>query len=41
MMKTVKHSFTSIGEHGGELARTIGSAMGRPAWRTASARGAH
>lgn len=25
MMKTVKHTFTSIGDHSGELARTIGS----------------
>ena len=25
MMKTVKHTFTSIGDHGGELARTMGS----------------
>lgn len=25
MMKTVKHTFTSIGDHGGDFARTIGS----------------
>jgi hypothetical protein len=25
MMKTVKHTFTSIGDHSGEIARTIGS----------------
>jgi hypothetical protein len=25
MMKTVKHTFTSIGDHSGDLARTIGS----------------
>jgi hypothetical protein len=25
MMKTVKHTFTSIGDHGGDFARTIGA----------------